>query len=359
PQLGFDRHGLVAGSLIGADPSRDHQLRVTRRISLQEWWDDVTGGTSIGQPLPKDVDPATTHGTFQTGVDAVGGNLAAVELTNASSILTLRKAGIVADVVPNEGALIQRDIALDLEASTTFTVAQALVGIQPELSVGSLQLALALEQPSGRVVDVVRDLRGNHAASGADLVFQLPALAGALGGHRWQAVLNGLFPSSGFPASGSIASISALIALTRPSAPSPGGPTSAGFSFLEFPVVTAPVTGSVVPASGFAVEFSLPPRALHGSIELLSATTGDTLRWQVIVPADVTQFAFVQLPPEAATPLVAGRTYLLTVSAFAGTGPVTRSQEPYRNTATFLQSIGAIERGVEQVSRRTILVTTN
>ncbi|HEX5050469.1 MAG TPA: hypothetical protein VFZ65_01735 [Planctomycetota bacterium] len=361
PLARFDRHGLVEGNLTGVDPSREHRLRVTRRISPGEWWADVAEGRPLVSSLPVDVDPAVTHGPFRVGVDAVGGNLAATELTTVSTVTTLQRMGLLVDFQPVEGGLVQRDIPLDLAADTTFTVGQALLALPAELVLGDLRLALALEQPSRRAVDVARDLGGNHAANGSDLVFTLPALTGPLAGHRWQTALQGSFPTSGYPASGSIASISARIDLPRPVPPLPGSLTSGSFTFLDFPTVTAPVTGDVVPASGFTVQYSLPPRALYGSIELRSDAVGgaDALCWHVIVPPDLNQFTFTRLPAEAVTPLVAGRTYTLTVSAFRAQQVVALAEFPYFDLATLLQSVDEFERGVEQVSRRTIQITTN
>src|SRR5690606_28798977 len=126
-----------------------------------------------------------------------------------------------------------------------------------------------------------------------------------------------------------------------------------------FPTIAAPAAGAAVPASGFTVGFTLPAGALYGTIELRSATAGETLLWQVVVPPDVTEFAFVTLPAQAATPLLAGRTYTLTVSAYFGDSVLGPTADPFRDRAPFWLSIGRAEDGARQVARRSLSITAN
>lgn len=344
----FDRHGLVAGTLVGADPAREHRLRVTRRLDLQEWWDDVVDDVPLPSSLPIDVDPATTHGAFQAGVGVPAGHLAAAELTSPGGVATLQAVGIAADLAPTEGATTARDLPLDLPATQSFVVGGALANLPAEFDLAQATLDLALRQPSGRVIDVVRALRGNHAASGGDLTFTLPALTGAVLEHRWLALLGGSFPSGG----ATLVNRS-LIELPRPALP------QGAWTFQPFPQVSAPAPGATVAAAGFVVDYTLPSGAVYGTIELRSETAGETLLWQIVVPPDQTRFTFVQLPAEAATPLIAGRSYTLTVSAYCGDTVLAGSDDPYRDLSTFLQSIGPAELGIVQVVRRSITVTAN
>jgi hypothetical protein len=344
PLAAFDRHGLVAGVLLGADPAREHRLRATRRLELQDWWNDVVEGIAITPVAPLDVDPAVTHAAFAVGLAVGGGHLAATELTTPGGVATLQKVGLLVDLVPEEGATVARDLNLDLDASTPFVVDGALAGADPVIDVTQLSLALGLQQPSDRVVDVARDLRGNHAASGDDLQFTLPALTGELADHRWLALLQGEFASGG-----ATVIVQSLYTL----------PASAPRPLPALPTVTAPAPGATVPAAGFTVEFQLPAGARYGLVELRSAAGAETLLWQAMVPPTLTQFVFVALPTPAATPLVAGRTYTLTVSAFFGDGVLDLSDDPYRDLSTFVQSIGPAEHGVTQVSRRRFTISTN
>lgn len=349
----FDRHGLVGGTVLGADPARDHELRATRRQSLQEWWDDIAEGIDLAASLPVDVDVAATHGAFRVGVPVAGGHLAVAETTTGGAGKTLQRFGVAADFVPVEGTLRSRDIELSAAGSTGFVVAGALAGAPPELDPAQWSLALALQQPSGRIVEVVRGLRGNHAAVGDDLVFTLPALAGAFVDHGWLALLDGSWPG----AAGEVLRCSALVSLPRPSS-LPAFPRGL-VRFPAFPELHAPAPSAAVPAAGFTVEFALPPGALYGTIELRSDSPGEARSWQVVVPAFATGFPFVTLPAQAPSPLVAGRTWTLTLSAWFGDGPVAQSERPYRDLSTFLQSIGSIERGGWLVLRRSIEITTN
>lgn len=346
----FDRHGLVSGTLVGADPSRVHRLRSTRRLDPQEWWDDVVDGQAIRSSLPIDVDPATTHGAFTAGVDRAGGHLAASELTVASGVATLRGIGLLLDLVPTEGAVTARDIPLDLVAplASNFTVPQGVAGLDASIVAANLRCALALERPDGRFVDVVRDVGGNHAVVGSDLTLRLPPLTGTLAGHRWRVLLAG----SGVAAGATLTQRS-LLTLRGD-----GAETAA--PLLPPPVLTAPAAGATVAASGFTVQYSLPANTLYATLELRSQSGSDTLSWQVLLPPDTTQFTFVTLPVEMTSPLAAGRTYTLTLSAFrASGGPLRDEPFAYRDLSTFAQSIGAVERGVDTMSSVAITITSS
>jgi hypothetical protein len=346
PLGAFDRHGLVAGNVLGADPLRQHQLRTTRRLSVQEWWDDVIEGVPIPSSLPVDVDPALTHGPFQVGVAAAGGAIAVVELTAPLGVTTLENAGIAADIVPLEGAAITQDIPLDLPATSTFTIAGVLANLDPLIDVTQMQLSLGLRQPTETVIDVARGLRGNHVANGADVQLRLPALTGALQGNQWLAVLHGSFVSGA-------ETLETAVLVAFDEAAETANP------LLPFPVVTEPAPGSTVPASGFMVAIQLPLGTRFGTIELRSESPGEKLLWQALVPPIQTQFPFVALPAPAQTPLIAGRTYTLTVSAYFGNTLIVSTSAPYRDQTPFTQSLGPPERGASQVSRRSFQITTN
>jgi hypothetical protein len=264
----------------------------------------------------------------------------------------LAKAGVVADLLPREGGRIARDLALDAVATATFVVPGALLGAPPELDVTQLAMAVALQQPSGRIVDVARGLRGNHAAAGNDLAITLPPLTGPLAGHGWLVLLDGSFASNG-----TTLRCSTLISLPRDGA-LPRFPRT-DVAFAGFPAITSPADGATVSAAGFTVQFALPANTAYAFVELNSSVGGDTRLWQVLVPPERSEVVFVTLPPDIATPLVAGRTWTLAVSAFFGDGRFTAERDPYLDLATFWQSIGATERGVTHVTRRTIQVTTN
>lgn len=352
PLGAFDRHGLVAGTLVGADPALQHELRVTRTLSLQEWWATIAEGAPEPSSVPLDLDPAVTHAGFVSGVPVPFGNLAASECASPGGLKTLQKVGIAADVAPAEGQRTALDLPLDAPVDDGISFIGALAGASAELDVSQLSLALALLQPTGRVVDVVRGLRGNHTAAGSDLSFTFPSLVGPLAGQGWCALLDGSYASNG-----TTVRCSAVITIPRGStlAQLPRG----AVSFGEFPTISAPANGATVPASGFAVAFALPANALHGEVELRSDAPGETLVWRILVPRQEAAFDFVRLPSDFVTPLVAGRTYSLTVSACFGDGVVIERDDPYGDLSTFAQSIGTTERGVAVVMRRTIQITTN
>jgi hypothetical protein len=348
PLGAFDRHGIVQGTVTGADPAREHRLRATRRFELQEWWEDLVEGTPLPSALPIDVDPAVTHGAFRAGVAVAGGHLAAAELGTTGGITTLHKLGIATGLQPTEGGVLARDLPLDLPATTTFAVPGAIAGLDPAIAVGDLTFALALSMPSGGAVDVVRGIGGNHVANGNDLALSLPALAGPLAGMSWCALLQG-----SATAGGATTTQRSLLRLT-------GATAEAAVPMLAPPVLTSPIPGATVPATGFTVSYTLPAGSLYATIELRSDTGAELHLWQVTLPPGVTSFAFRVLPTEAQTPLVAGKTYTLTLAAYRTlAGPLTDKPEAYRELTSFLRSVGALERGVDGMSSVSIQVTTN
>ncbi len=352
PIAAFDRHGLLAGLLTGVDTARLHELRTTRRLALEEWWDAVVDGIAIPSSLPIDIDPAVTHGAFVAGVASIGGSVAATELTSSGGRRPLQKVGVIEDLVPLEAQRQTQDIALAHVASTDFTLPGALAGADASIVATNLRLDLALQQPNGLVVDVVRDLADNITAVGSDdLRLTLPELAGDLAGRRWLALLRG-----SAVAGTDTLQHSSLVTL-------PG--TAATFRLPAFPTVASPSPGSTVASTGFTVQFALPAGSLQGLLELRSTTGSDTLLWQVLLPPDATQFAFVKLPsttPPAApllTPLQAGKTYTLTLTAFFAEGVFKDFPTAYRDLHPFQQSANVVERGVTRVARRSFTITTN
>ncbi|MCA8953145.1 MAG: hypothetical protein KDE27_26775 [Planctomycetes bacterium] len=348
PTLGaFDRHGLYAGTVTGADPGAMHRLRATRRIELQEWWDDVVEGIAIPSALPIDVDPATTHAAYRAGVDRVGGHLAVAELSTTGGV-RLEKLAVATDLQPPEGALTALDLPLDHVANAVFAAPGALAELDARLT-GSLSASLALRQPSGLAIDVVRDLTGNLAVSGGDLALTLPPLAGSIAGNDWLALVGG----STAVGTDEIAQR----ALLRFGA---GGVIGAP-KILPLPTISEPVEGATVLSAGFTVQFTLPPGTLYGVLELRNESASELLLWQAYVPPTATSFTFVTFPMEAVSPLVSGRSYELRLSAYGssnGGGVLATSNNAYRDRTTYLQSISPVEIDVDAVSTYSRRVTS-
>ncbi|MCB9878866.1 MAG: hypothetical protein H6835_14825 [Planctomycetes bacterium] len=348
PLGAFDRHGVVAGEVLGIDLGKQHELRTRRPIFLREWWDDVVDPdvAPLQSRLPIDVVPGTTA-DYRAGVAVGGGDLVVTEFTAAGG-RTLERVGMLLDFVPTEAAVVTRDLALDLDAATTFAAPQLLLGAPAEVDTASFVFALALELDEGRVVDVDRALQGNLTIAGDDLEFALPALTGALDGRRWLALLQGQQLIGGVTYRHED-----LLAL----------PVSGDLRLQAFPSITSPSSahaapGGTVSAGGFPVAFALPAGAVCGSIELRATGAGEQLRWSVFVRPDETGFDFVGFPTDVPSPLVAGRTYELTVSAWFAP-PGTYTSVPYGDLVSFAQTIGPRESGVTQITSATLTVTAN
>ncbi|MEQ1632777.1 MAG: hypothetical protein ABL997_10420, partial [Planctomycetota bacterium] len=128
---------------------------------------------------------------------------------------------------------------------------------------------------------------------------------------------------------------------------------------LPLPTLTSPLDGATVPAAGFAVDFTLPTGSMYGTIDLRS-DGAETRLWTVVVPPDATQFSFATLPTQAQSPLVAGRTFTLTLTSYRDdAGFLLGQPDAYRDFTPYWVTIGAAERGVRATSSRTITITTN
>ena len=344
PVGAFDRHGLLTGQLTGVDGARQHELRSTRRLALEEWWDAVVDGIAIPSALPIDVDPAITHGAFTVGVAAIGGGVAASELTSSGGRRTLQKVGVIEDLVPLQAQRQSRDIPLSFAANTSFALPGALAGADASIVASDLRMDLALQLPTGLVVDVVRDLADNITATGTDLQLTLPALANDLAGRRWLALLRGSAVAGDTLQHASL--------LTLPA-------TSAAFRLPTFPTVSSPSAMATVASTGFTVQFALPAGSLQGLLELRNITGADTLLWQVLLPPDATQFTFVKLPATVPSPLVAGKSYTLTLTAYFAEGVFEGFPNAYLYLHSFQQSVNAVERGVTRVARRSFTIMAN
>ncbi len=339
----FDRFGLVAGEVTEVDPSASHAARATRRLTLQQLWDAVVQGRPLMSSLPIDVDFAVEKDRFRVGLPPAGGNLALIEFTSESGVDTLQKAAVRAGIEDGvEGAERPLGSSVALQGVTPFTLTGAFVDAPAEVDPGTLQLSVGQVVEAAGVVDVARRVDGSLTVAGDDLVLALPPLDT---GAAWLAFVSGEVESGGVTTSHH-----AVVQLEAES--------TAGFGFQPFPTLTEPAAGAVVPAAGFAVRFELPAGCIGGSIELRAADAGETLLWEVLVRPDQQVFAFVTLPVEAVTPLVAGRTYDLTVTAWFGAFDI-QSPDVFGDAVAYAQSIDIIEAGVRQVTSRTIQVTTN
>ena len=235
----------------------------------------------------------------------------------------------------------------DLVADTEFSLlgATAPAVIDPEVDLNTLDLALGLIREDGSFIDVARDLGGSYdTITPGNLSFTLPALAGDLLNNQWLALLSGTKTTADVTSSHA-----SLIAMLGQSTP--------GFTIPEFPTLTVPAANDEVSANGFTTSFTLPAGAVGGSVELHSLDSNDLLLWQVLVRPDATGFTFVKLPSVAETPLQAGRTYTLTITAWFGTIDI-NSPNLFGDFVSYAQTIGIIEAGVTQISRRSIPITT-
>ena len=337
----FDRYGMASGDFTGFDPAAEQQFRASRMLEFTEWFDAVMLGVPPQTSVP--IKTGLPQGSYRAGVAVPYGSLAVAEGTTSGSVFTLDRLGIASMLAFPEGAETARDLPLDHVAGTIFPVNDLTVGLDPVFGAADLRFDLGLRLLNGLVADVARDVGGNVTLNN-ELV--LPALDGDLLGGTWAVAI-------GAETVGSSSVEQRVFFELNPLLPAPTAPQ------LALPTMTSPLHNATVSASGFDVAFTLPPASTYATIELRSVD-GDRI-WQAVVPPDQTDFSFWKLPPEAASPLVAGIDYELSLTAFElnGTSIVSRSQFVYHDVTTFWHSIGAGQRGVRALARSSITVTTN
>ena len=346
----FARHGYLTGEVADVTPGAGYETRVTRRITRQELWDGVFDGAEAAA-FPVDLEISDAQTAFQVGVSVAGGNVALVELDDRGGAgpRALQRAAVLADVRAGlvEGAPLALSEPVELEdvAAAPFRLVDALDGAPSEVDPTALHLSLGQLVPGACVVDVARDIDGSVVAAGPDLELSLPPLGAD---EAWILMLGG---QAGDVASGDVATAHASMVDVA-------GPDTEGFRFRAFPELTSPLPLAEVAASGFEVAFSLPTGCVAGELELRSDGPDGLLLWEVLVRPEKDSFAFVELPADAETPLVAGRTYTLTVSAWFGTVDID-TEDTFGDFVAFAQSIAPVEAGVRQVTSRSIQITTN
>jgi len=348
---GYDRHGLVAGQLLQASTPvpKTRLLRSTRYFILNDWYEEVFDGEDVLGNVPFVQDPATSD-QFKVGVTEPVGHLAAVEGTTVGVSLELERMGIAANLQPVPGGVIRRDVALDLVADTQFDAPGAIKNLDPGTSSSALTFDLAAQLADSTIVDVGRGFGGASIfTTGEDAEFRLPALGGQLAGGRYYVALHGAHSSGG-----KSVKQSTLIPLDGTAGPR--------VELLGVPDITSPSPNATVSGDGFTVNFSLPKGALYAVIRLQSSTAGELRDWTAILPNGLSSFSFRQLPPEAAQPLVAGRTWTLSVTAVrveAGALASRILDEDYRKLLQHYVGLIPAERQSNAYSSTSIQVTTN
>lgn len=341
----FDRHGIVRGQLVGADPLREQRISASRPLGIGEWFGARMQDGPSYQNMPVRVGGSLPAGSYSAGVAQPIGSVAVAEGTVTGGLFSLTGVGALLDLQVAEGSASDRDLPVDRPATESFAAPGALAGFDASFAAADLRFDLAFQQPAGRIVDIARDVAGNMTVGGADLTFALPALDGPFEGGSWLVALRAQSEASGVGRS------QRLLLRLRTTG-------SEVFPMLELPTIVSPTNGLGVSADGFTVQFASSPGATYTQIELRSEGA-DTRAWTVVVPASTTEFAFVQLPVEAVSPLVPGRTWSLTVSSWRADVGIYADPAYYVELATFWSSLGAGNQGIRAGSSRSVTISTN
>ncbi len=338
----FDRHGTLAGAIQGFVGSADHALRSRRPLALDEWCDEVLLDKAATDLVPTRLGTGAVS-EFRAGVALPRGHVIVTEGTTASSRFTLTGIGGKLDLEVAEGTRVAGDLALR-RTFATFTAPQGFAGRDAGLTAADFRYDLALRQPSGRIVDIARDIGGGISEAGGDAVLQLPTLDGEFAGGTWLVALRAA-TAGDVLRQRSLLQFASATGVTTP--------------MLAAPTITAPTDGTSVPVDGFAVDFTLPTGTAYATLHLSSPGV-ESLEWTAVVPADRTHFEFVRLPIEASTPMLAARNYSLTLTAFRiDEGVVLLQPDPYRELTNHWHAIGTGQRGVRALSAHTIQIRTN
>lgn len=339
----FDRHGLVAGELLGATPGRDRALRVSHPLSYADWVERTLGGgvqLSSGRAPVKRAPGGGATVSFLAGVPRPRGHLALVETGNDGA---LASAFVAFDQAPAEASVASL-VGTLAPAGEQVIVLRALQNLDARLPQSALRYDWAVAR-GGTVVDMARGLRGvGLTLFGPNATVQLPARSGDFAGVDH--VLH--FYGEAIDAGTTIRQAGVTTATQTSAVP-----------LLPVPQVSAPVPGASVDANGFRVAFSVDPAAVFVTVELRSEVAGELREWTAIAPGYVTFFDFRKLPGEATAVLVPGRSWRLKLTAFGLLdGPVFSQRNPYNSVIANWVSMPLTELGVRVTSSVEFTITT-
>ncbi len=349
PNGGFTPHGLVFGQLVGGGVgTKTRSVFSTRQLTIEDWYDQIYSGFDLAGKFPRKFDPAVTGGTaFEIGVATERGNLSAAEGVMSGGVFTLERMGLVPRLAPQRGGTIQQDIPLDLVADTVFLGQDSLTNLAPPMTIADLSFDLLTQLADGNLVESARAVNGNMTQNGTSIEFTLPALQGQLGGGTYFVTLSGSNTSAG-----KTVSQRTIIPFREPIGPF--------VRFLDVPDIVSPAPGATVPATGFTVTYTVPISTLYILVKLRSETPTEVNDWTAILPASFNSFTFRELPMEAANPLVAGRTWTLSVTAArVETGVLSVVGDAYRRTIQNWIGIGPGDQQINATSSTSIQITTN
>lgn len=341
----FDRHGRVVGSIRGATGPAT-RIRATRRLCLEDWYDAAWFDRAVLGDVPRKRDPEVAGGNaFDLGVPVPIGNLVAVTGTTNAGVLTAERMGWVGKLAPVEGAVVARDVELTLACDTAYSLPLALRNASPLFAASEFTFDLGVELSDGTLLDIARGLGGTSTTSSESLGLNLPSLALA-GARRWLVALEATKTVSGKT-------------ITQKSFVPLAGTTGPSVTQLAVPDITAPAPGAAVSATGFTVSYTVPAGASYVEVEVRSETAGETRTWHAVVHPRYSSYTFRELPTECPQPLVAGRTWTVTVTAARiETGPFTLQEEIYNRCTTSWVGLSEATREVNAISSTAIQVTT-
>lgn len=344
PLGAFDPFAVVEGQLrLSSGAGRVRRVRSSPILNLPDWYDAVFFDDE-GWSLPVDLDPAMTGGDrFRVGVALPIGHLTAVEGTQTGGVFSLERVGGLLSLQAQPGDVAARDVDLALPVGTAFVAAGGAAGLEPALQ-SALMFDLGARLADGSMVDVARDVGGNVAISGSDLTFDLPA---SLGGAVWSLAVDAAATAGGVT--------------TRQQAwvRFDGGQQVQHPGFLGVPEILSPAPGATVDSDRFSVSWRVPADTRYAEVELRSDDGVDVRVWKGLLPPTRSSLEFRVLDPDIADPLVAGRTYSLTVRASRiTTGILTQVRAPYFSICTHYYGVHPADREVDAMSSQTITIQT-
>jgi hypothetical protein len=300
----------------------------------------------LAAPLPRKIDPEVTLGlAFRAGVSLdPHASVVVEEGTLVAGGFTLERVGAAFPAVAS-AVEVSADIDLAVEVGSTLPVPGAAIGLDSRIQVADLRLDLGVALGGRRALDLGRGLAGHVVRSGDDLVLTVPP-EDAFGGTGRLAWVSGEATDAG-------ATVRQGALVAAPSAPPPSG-------FLDVPSIVAPLPGAVVAATGFHVQWTIPPGTSFQILELRSATGVEVRKWTVLLPPDADSFDFFRLLDRAPQALAGGRNYRLTLTChrLAEGFALGRFDEYQRILGTIL-GLNRAEQGVTSVSAVAIEVTTS
>ncbi|MEE2888325.1 MAG: hypothetical protein VX951_12920 [Planctomycetota bacterium] len=352
----FRRFGMYEGNLTssGSTSGDTRQVRASGGLARQDFYDEVFLGSSNNLDAPVQLEqvilPYGAGPHYRLGIPQGLGHLVAVEGDTSGGRLKLLRFGIESglDVVEGTGAV--QDLDLDLTGDTDFLISGGDTNRDGAFTDADMKFDIAAELPTGLVVNIARNAEPNSTPGTPGIA--LPGL------DSWKADFTNYIVGYGASRTFGSDTISQQVFARL------DGTTVSHVGQLPVPTISPDTSTPII---GFKVQITAPAAAHYVVLTLRHESSTEIRDWTVVLPSDVTEYTFHQLPSPMPNVLDHGssnqKVWTLTATcARIDDGPlirpfITHDEVFYRVQANWV-GLKEADRQVAAFSSRSIQVTT-